>query len=85
MQQVQKLFLNRLLVQKVGLTYLVGVVVSCVVEVVADGRGEHDQQVSAVHLTPQVSEPDQTVHLLRGEEAEHAVYSCDEAARLNVL
>lgn len=44
---------------------LIGVVVSGVVEVVADGRGQHDEQVDAVHLTPQVSQPDQTIHLLR--------------------
>lgn len=48
--------------------HLVGVVVSCVVEVVADCRGQHDQQVDAVHLTPQVSQPDQTIHLLRDRE-----------------
>lgn len=45
-------------------TYLIGVVVSRVVEVVADGRGQHDEQVDAVDLTPQVRQPDQTVHLL---------------------
>lgn len=50
--------------------HLVGVVVSCVVEVVADCRGQHDQQVDAVHLTPQVSQPDQTVHLLRDRNSE---------------
>lgn len=43
--------------------HLIGVVVSCVVEVVTDGRGQHDKQVDAVHLTPQVSQPDQSVHL----------------------
>ena len=48
--------------------YLIGIVVSCVVEVVADCRGEHDQQVDAVHLTLQVSQPDQTIHLLRDKE-----------------
>lgn len=48
--------------------HLVGVVISCVVEVVADCRGQHDQQVDAVHLTPQVSQPDQTIHLLRDRE-----------------
>lgn len=50
--------------------HLVGVVVSCVVEVVADCRGQHDQQVDAVHLTPQVSQPDQTIHLLRDRNSE---------------
>lgn len=47
---------------------LIGVVVSCVVEVMADRRGQHDQQIDAVHLTPQVSQPDQTVHLLGDKE-----------------
>lgn len=47
--------------------YLIGIVVSRVVEVVADCRGQHNQQVNAVHLTPQVSQPDQTIHLLRGK------------------
>lgn len=49
--------------------YLVGVVVACVVEVVADCRGQHGQQIDAVHLTPQVCQPDQTIHLLGHEEA----------------
>lgn len=55
--------------------YLIGVVVSCVVEVVADRGGQHDQQVDAVHLAPQVGQPDQTVHLLRNKESEN---SCPE-------
>lgn len=45
---------------------LIGIVVSGVVEVVADGRGQHDEQVDAVHLIPQVRQPDQTVHLRNG-------------------
>lgn len=47
-------------------TDLIGVVVSGVVEVVADGRRQHDEKVDAVHLTPQVRQPDQTVHLHSG-------------------
>lgn len=38
------------------------------VKVVTDGRGQHDEQVDAVHLTPQVSQPDQPVHLSRQTE-----------------
>lgn len=45
---------------------LIGIVVSGVVEVVADGRGQHDEQVHAVHLLPQVRQPDQTIHLRNG-------------------
>lgn len=48
--------------------HLIGIVVSCVVKVVTDGRGQHDEQVHAVHLPPQVSQPDQPVHLSRQEE-----------------
>lgn len=49
-----------------GFGDLIGVVVSGVVEVMADGRGQHDEQVDAVHLVPQVRQPDQTVHLRSG-------------------
>lgn len=45
--------------------HLIGIVVSCVVKIMTDGRGQHDEQVDAVHLTPQVSQPDQPVHLSR--------------------
>lgn len=48
---------------RVNFIYLIGIVVSCVVEVVANSRGQHDQQVNAVHPTPQVSQPDQAIHL----------------------
>lgn len=40
--------------QRGNVFYLVGVVVSCVIEVMAERRGQHDEQVDAVHLTPQV-------------------------------
>lgn len=49
-----------------GFRHLIGIVVSGVVEVVADGRGQHDEQVDALHLVPQVRQPDQTVHLRNG-------------------
>lgn len=62
------LTLNKVDAQRADLMHLIGVVVSCVVEVMADCRGQHDQQVDAVHLTPQVSQPDQTIHLLRHTE-----------------
>lgn len=42
---------------------LVDVVVARVVEVMAQRRGQHDQQVSAGEFAPQVRQPDQPVHL----------------------
>lgn len=55
-------------VQSVLSRYLVGVVVSCMVKVVAHRRGQHDEQVNAVHLSSQVSEPDQTIHLVEDQD-----------------
>lgn len=46
---------------------LVDVVVAWVVEVVAQRRGQHYQQVSAGEFIPQVRQPDQPVHLQGGD------------------
>lgn len=45
------------------LLYLICIVVTCVVKVMADCRGQHNQKVDAVHFAPEVSQPDQTIHL----------------------
>lgn len=42
---------------------LVDVVVAGVVEVVAQSRGQHDQQVHSGYFTPEVCQPDEPVHL----------------------
>ena len=43
--------------------HLVDVVVAGVVEVVAQSRGQHDQQVHPGCFTPEVCQPDEPVHL----------------------
>ena len=42
---------------------LIGIVVARVVEVVADGRGQQDEDVQRLQFGRKVDQPDQTVHL----------------------
>ena len=45
------------------LSHLVGIVVSGVVQVVTDCRGQQGQKVNALHLTSEVRQPYQSIHL----------------------